>query len=245
MTPEHRPRRAILSLLIALIAVLASAAWAQSPSEQVERWGVYEVVLKGPAEGTPFVDVSLSAEFTNGDLRVKMPGFYDGDGVYRLRFSPGRQGAWTYRTTSNVAELANQEGRFTCIAASGANHGPVTIVNTHYLQYADGTPSYAVGTTAYQWTSVKQSIQEKTLQTLATAPFNKIRMCVFPKSYSYNQNEPQYYAYEGKPPKDWDFTRFNPSFWRHFETRVRQLRALSAEEAAWLAGTVKPRHKPF
>ncbi len=229
MRQEHRRRRTTLPLLIALIVVLASAAWAQSPTERVERWGVYEVALNGPAEGTPFVDVSLSAEFTNGNLRVKVPGFYDGDGVYRLRFSPGRQGTWTYRTTSNVSELANQEGRFTCVAPSGTNHGPVTIVNTHYLQYADGTPYYAVGTTAYQWTSVKQSIQEKTLQTLAAAPFSKIRMCVFPKWYQYgNQTEPWTYPFarEGKTN---DFHRPNYAFFQNFDRRVAQLMDLGIQ----------------
>jgi hypothetical protein len=229
MRHEHRPRGTTLPRLMALIALLVPAARAQPTSDPVERWGVYEVVLQGPAEGNPFIDVSLSAEFTHGDLRTKAPGFYDGDGVYRIRFSPGRQGAWTYRTTSNRAALADQQGGFTCVAPSGANHGPVTIVNTHYLQYADGTPYYAVGTTAYQWTSVKQSIQEKTLQTLATAPFNKIRMCVFPKSYRYgNETEPWTYPFarEGKTN---DFHRPHYPFFQNFDRRVAQLMDLGIQ----------------
>ena len=34
------------------------------------------------------------------------------------------------------------------------------------------------------------AVQEQTLETLKKAPFNKIRMCVFPKDYAYNENEP-------------------------------------------------------
>ena len=54
-------------------------------------------------------------------------------------------------------------------------------------------------------------------------------MCVFPKSYVFNANEPQHYPFEGTPLHDWDFTRPNPEFFRHFEARVEQLGALGVE----------------
>ncbi|MHC4331640.1 MAG: apiosidase-like domain-containing protein, partial [Planctomycetota bacterium] len=90
-------------------------------------------------------------------------------------------------------------------------------------------PHFSVGTTCYAWVHQGDEMEEQTLETLKNAPFNKMRMCVFPKAYSYNKNEPEYYAYEGKPPKDWDFKRFNPAFWHHFEKRVRQLRDMGIE----------------
>jgi len=72
-------------------------------------------------------------------------------------------------------------------------------------------------------------MEEQTLATLKKAPFNKMRMCVFPKAYSYNKNEPEYYPFEGSPLKDWDYSRFNPEFFRHFERRVGDLRELGIE----------------
>jgi hypothetical protein len=54
-------------------------------------------------------------------------------------------------------------------------------------------------------------------------------MCVFPKRYNWNQNEPQLYAFEGSPPDKWDLTRFNPQFFRHLERRILQLRDLGIE----------------
>ncbi|MYF99235.1 DUF4038 domain-containing protein, partial [Candidatus Poribacteria bacterium] len=84
-------------------------------------------------------------------------------------------------------------------------------------------------TTCYAWTHQGEKMEEQTLKTLADAPFNKMRMCIFPKDYSYNKNEPVYYPYEGKPLKDWDFTRFNPEFWQHFEKRVQDLLELDIE----------------
>ena len=56
-----------------------------------------------------------------------------------------------------------------------------------------------------------------------------MRMCVFPKNYSYNKNDPQYYPFEGTPPKAWDFIRYNPEFFRHIERRVGDLRELGIE----------------
>ncbi|GAB2790434.1 DUF5605 domain-containing protein [Rhabdobacter roseus] len=189
----------------------------------VEQWAVYELVLEGPTAGNPFLEVELEATFKKGQESLVIPGFYDGQGTYRVRFSPPSQGRWTYQTKSNAPKLTNKKGTFRCVPPTGTNHGPVRIVNTYYLQYADGTPYYGVGTTAYQWTSVKQSIQAKTLATLAQAPFNKIRMCVFPKSYQYgNKSEPWMYPYKREGTQN-DFSQPNYEFFQNFEKRVAQL----------------------
>jgi hypothetical protein len=191
--------------------------------KSIEQWGVHEIVLNGPSAGNPFVEVELTAVFSSWGEEIKVPGFYDGNGVYRIRFSPQKKGTWRYKTLSNSNELSGKKGRFRCISPSGNNHGPVRVINTHYLQYADGTPFYSVGTTAYQWTSVKQSIQDQTVKTLAGAPFNKIRMCVFPKSYQYgNDTEPWIYPFK-REGKQNDLTQPVYEFFRNFDTRVRQL----------------------
>ena len=190
---------------------------------KVERWDIYEVSLVGPAEGNPYMDIEISSVFENDQEKISVPGFYDGNGMYRIRFSPNKLSSWSYVTQSNHAKLNGQRGSFECIPPSNNNHGPVKIVNTHYLEYADGTPFYCVGTTAYQWTSVKQSIQETTLQTLATSPFNKVRMCVFPKHYKYgNDTEPWALPFERQGDVN-DPTRPNYIFFQNFDKRVHQL----------------------
>ena len=195
----------------------------------VERWGVYELTLTGPETGNPFVDVELTAEFAQNGRVFAPHGFYDGDGVYKIRFMPDEIGEWTYVTKSNHAALDGKTGQFTCIKPSAGNHGPVRVHNDFYFQYADGAPYHQFGTTCYAWAHQGEAMEEQTLQTLANAPFNKLRMCIFPKDYVYNKNEPVYYPFEGTPLKDWDFTRFNPEFWRHFEQRVLDLLDLGIE----------------
>jgi len=196
---------------------------------EVEQWGVFELVLNGPSDINPYMEVEHSAVFSSGESSIKVPGFYDGDGSYRIRFSPPSQGDWTWLTSSNTPELSGWEGTFRCLPPGENNHGPLEVVNTCYLQYVDGTSFYGVGTTAYQWTSVDQKIQEKTLETLADAPFNKIRMCVFPKKYRFGNNtEPWMHPFEGKDTLR-DFSKPNFAFFQNFDRRVKQLMELGIQ----------------
>ncbi len=213
--------------LITTLLILGFSQGAQSV--ETELWDIFELTLKGPSDGNPFADVTLSAEFTQGEKIFEPAGFYDGGGTYKIRFMPDKTGKWTFTTKSNRRELNGRKGEFICTKAGPENHGPVRVHDTFKLAYADGTPHFSVGTTCYAWVHQGDKMEEQTLETLANAPFNKMRMCVFPKSYSYNKNEPEYYAYEGKPQKSWDLKRFNPAFWHHFEKRVEQLRDMGIE----------------
>ena len=75
----------------------------QAPT--VERWDVFEIQLPGPSDGNPFVDVRFSAEFRHLHRRVVVEGFYDGGGVYHIRFMPDADGEWSYTTRANRKEL--------------------------------------------------------------------------------------------------------------------------------------------
>ena len=195
----------------------------------VERWDIFEFAANGRSDGNPFVDVVFSAEFWHQHRTISVEGFYDGDGRYVVRFMPDTLGEWQFTTRSNVTELDNLHGAFTCVPPSAGNHGPVSVERTYHFAYADGTPYYPFGTTCYVWTHQGEALEEQTLRTLAQAPFNKLRMCIFPKHYPYNQNEPALYPFERDADGKWDFTRFNPAFFRHHERRIAQLRALGIE----------------
>jgi hypothetical protein len=219
--------RAVLALLFTLPTILVPAA--PLSAADVEQWGTFEATLKGPVDGNPFVDVEFAATFTQGKTQVPVTGFYDGDGTYRVRFMPETQGEWAYTTKSNRAELNAKAGKFTAAKPSSGNRGPVRVRNTYHFAYADGTPHFSVGTTCYAWVHQGDAIEGQTLATLKTGPFNKIRMCVFPKWYAFNKTEPAHYPFEGTAPSKWDFGRFNPKFFRHLEQRIGQLRALGIE----------------
>jgi len=216
--------------LAALAGTTAAAApGADKPATSVARWEVHEVALTGPASGNPFVDVELTATFTLGHRTVTVDGFYDGEGRYKIRFMPDSEGPWSYATSSNAAELNGKTGAFTCTPPLADAHGPVRVRNTSHFAFEDGTPYFPFGTTCYAWVHQSEEMQQQTLKTLAAAPFNKMRMCVFPKHYEYNHNEPALYPFVRGAAGNHDFARFNPAFFAHLEGRIGNLRALGIE----------------
>lgn len=229
-------RRDALKLTTAAVAGLGatSSLSASSPTVPTEgravpMWGIAEQSFRGPDSGNPFVDVQFGATYRLGHRTVEVEGFYDGAGVYKVRFMPDTEGQWEYTTRSNVAELNGKQGRFEVVASEKGVHGPVRVADTYHFAYADGTPYQPFGTTCYAWTHQSEALQKETLRTLASAPFNKLRMCIFPKSYEYNHNEPPFYPFVRDSAGKSDFTRLNPEFFAHLEQRVHDLDALGIQ----------------
>jgi len=197
------------------------------------RWGVVEVTLHGPSRGNPFVDVELTAVFRTGTTERLVGGFYDDDGVYRLRLLAEEEGDWTFTTTSNARSLDGITGTVTVVAPQPGEHGPVRADGFHF-RHADGTRHRPLGTTAYAWTHQTEELQQQTLATLAEAPFTKIRMGLFPKSYAFNANEPDRYVFPRNPTGGeqhaaWDTERFDTAYFRQLELRITELDALGIQ----------------
>jgi Domain of unknown function (DUF5060)/Protein of unknown function (DUF4038)/Domain of unknown function (DUF5605) len=229
-------RRDMLKLSSAgsLAALTSTSGIAADPAAEaahatVPQWEVFELRLDGPSSGNPFTDVQLVATFSLGHRTVTVDGFYDGAGKYMLRFMPDTVGEWAYTTSSNVSDLSGKTGTFNCVTALAGAHGPVRVHNTHHFACADGTPFFPFGTTCYAWMHQSEELQRQTLESLRSGPFNKIRMCVFPKHYEYNHNEPPFYPFERNAAGEHDFTRFNPAFFAHVEQRIADLRAMGIE----------------
>ncbi|MHB1021258.1 MAG: DUF5060 domain-containing protein [Acidobacteriaceae bacterium] len=200
-----------------------------SEIQSVERWGYVEVALHGPSQGNPFTETDLSAQFSIKNRTVNTSGFYDGDGMYRIRFMPDEVGVWTYTTSSNDKSLTGHSGKFACVPPSESNHGPVVVRDTCHFSYADGSSYFPFGTTCYAWVHQEEATQLETLRTLKSAPFNKLRMCIFPKSYAYNHNEPPYYPFPRSSNGVNDYAQFNVDFFQHMERRILDLQALGIQ----------------
>ncbi|WP_127754468.1 DUF5060 domain-containing protein [Devosia sp. 1566] len=189
----------------------------------IAQWDVFEVALNGPSEGNPFLEVALEAMFQQHGRVVRVPGFYDGEGVYRIRFMPDNIGDWTYLTRSSAPDLDGKTGSLRVSEPHPGCHGPVRVANRFHFAHADGTPFLPFGTTCYAWTHQPLPEQEKTLATLSKTRFNKMRMGVFPKDYPYNVNEALHDVYQRDGLGELDFDRPNPESFRHFEKQVKAL----------------------
>lgn len=235
----------------------------------VEQWGVLELSFEGKKDGNPFMDYEIYAQFKNHTEEKKVNGFYDGDGVYKVRFMPSCVGIYDFTVGGTFSENQHDDngvilqdgldcteytGQFEVIPAGNGNHGMVRVLDERYFQYSDGTPHHSFGTTCYAWAYQNMEIQEQTLHTLEQSCFNKIRFCMFPKYYQYNEIEPEIYPYirgekkgidedrqrrmirfdferkyEKKDITDFDCTRFNIELFRVFDTRIMQLSRMGIE----------------
>ena len=79
-------------------------------------------------------------------------------------------------------------GFFQCTGVDG--HGKV-MPDGLYLKHADGTRHFSAGTTCYAWIYQPQAVRADTIAELEKGYFNKLRMCVFPKWYLYNEEQPE------------------------------------------------------
>jgi hypothetical protein len=157
--------------------------------EAVERWGMAELTVRGPTAGNPFEGESIRATFVREGRSVTVHGFYDGEGVFRVRFMPDREGPWAVRFEASFSSNA-VEGTFVCTPPLPGSHGPVRVSPPSRFLYADGTPFVPTGTTCYAWSHQSDEMVRETLRTLESGFFNKVRMCVLPKYYEFCRNDP-------------------------------------------------------
>src|SRR5262245_48116186 len=102
----------------------------------VAKYDIFEASFTGPSSGNPFVEVSFDAVFSQHSREVRVPGFYDGDGTYRVRFMPDAEGEWTFRTRSKTAALDSKTGTFTATAPRAGMRGPVAVKNKLHFAHA-------------------------------------------------------------------------------------------------------------
>jgi hypothetical protein len=198
----------------------------------------------------PFLtEVVVKFSHTESGKVVSPGGFYDGGGVWRARLSPPDEGLWSWSTSSDHSSLHGHSGSLH-VSAAKSNGCPKASPGKKGFIYPDGRPYTPVGTTCYSWVHQNQNgaqgdpdvLEQNTLDNLQGSPFNKVRMTGFPKWYPFTHHEPRYYPYMGKlvpasepchPPANttcgksgWDFTRFNTTFWQHYDQRVAEVASL-------------------
>lgn len=138
----------ILGFLL-LMLCLVTVNLAHSAESEVEQYHICEIGLRsGTTHENPF-DVNLSASITGPeDKELHVPGFYDGDGIWKIRFSPDLPGVWTWSTRSDDPELNGQTGEVQCIPNTHPQiHGRLISDPKHpyHFIYQDGTRYFLMG----------------------------------------------------------------------------------------------------
>jgi hypothetical protein len=123
---------------------------------EVLRYDSIEVKLAVNAEYANPYDarqVRLDAVFSGPDGRpMTVPGFWDGEGSWRVRFTPSQIGEWSYQLVVTDARGAGRPAEGTFTVTTSDLHGWLQVgqwvnpaYSSHYLVYHDGTPFYGVG----------------------------------------------------------------------------------------------------
>src|SRR6266850_4875935 len=109
------------------ICSLLCLAWTHGLGQySVQQWHPVDLPFtSSSAHANPFKDVALSATFTGpqGTL-LKVPGFYAGNNVWKIRFAPTKIGKWIGVTSSTDPKLNNQTDSVQCVVnAQSKVHG--------------------------------------------------------------------------------------------------------------------------
>ena len=188
--------------------------------KKIAKYGMLEISLLRTGQAQEIIP---EATFTLGEQRVRVRGFSENEDQGRVRFMPMSEGEWRYEMTWGEEKT---QGFFLCTPA--VCHGPVRTEGCHF-RYDDGMRFIPMGTTCYAWIHQEEQVIADTLKTLEAAPFNKLRMCIFPKSMMYNQNDPAFYPFEKNAAGGWDVSKPDPRYWTHLDSCLQALEKLGVE----------------
>ncbi|HYP14783.1 MAG TPA: DUF5060 domain-containing protein, partial [Bryobacteraceae bacterium] len=170
-----------LIIATALVCGCASAV-------DIEQWKPHDFTFRAASgAGNPF-DTELTGIFTGPDnLTLKIPGFYDGDGVWKIRFSAPLPGDWRMQTASPVAALNGKTE--TIRAAANKNtriHGVLQVdrERPYHFRVEDGARFYLLGYEAdWLWGAdmldPKRKVMNRLIDQMDTYGFNYVLVDIY------------------------------------------------------------------
>jgi hypothetical protein len=162
---------------LTLITALVAALWPMEPAvaqASVTQWGLWERTLT-TAQTHHWQTFPVQATFTHSSGQIlNVDGFYNGTDaggqqVWVVRFTPTLPGTWSWSTSSADANL-RASGTLQAVAPTPAQiaanpnlRGHLRVANSgpranRYFTYADGTPFFWIGETAWEVNAIRAGI---------------------------------------------------------------------------------------
>jgi hypothetical protein len=216
------------------------AAMTPGAAVTIEQYYSNDFSFQAQASGNPF-DVDLVGEFTGpGGVHLSVPGFYDGNGVWKIRFSPTSLGTWSLRTRSSLPALNGRaETGIECQPSKhAAIHGGLRVdpLHPHHFIFEDGTRYFLSGYEAdFLWAAEmndpERRVMHKLIDQIAARGFNHLLVNVYAhdtrwasgKSCPWDYGPPELYAWEGTNEKP-DHSRPNTKFFQLYDGMMNALR---------------------
>ena len=221
------------------ICILLTAATRLLPAVAIQQSHWHDFAFTAQVSGNPF-DVDLRGEFTGpGGVQLVVPGFYDGENTWIIRFSPTAVGHWSMRTSSPVAALNGQtETNIECGANTNpAVHGGLLVdpENRHHFLYEDGTRYFLMGYEAdWLWAvdmkDPARKVMRHLIDQIASRGFNHLIVNVFAYDTSWSKGKmnewdygpPEMFVFGGSNEKP-DHSRLNPAFFKAYDGMMQAL----------------------
>jgi hypothetical protein len=206
----------------------------------IEQYGSHDFSFAAPVTGNPF-DVDLAGEFSGpGGVLLRVPGFDDGNGQWKVRFSPTRTGEWSMRTIASLAALDGKtESGIVCVPNRQSNvHGGLRVdpAHPHHFIYEDGARYFLLGYEAdWLWGAdmldPERRVMHRLIDQMTSRGFNHVMVNVYAhdtrwapgKSCAWDYGPPALYAWEGSNEEP-DHSRLNPRFFQIYDGMMSALR---------------------
>ncbi|PYV89835.1 MAG: hypothetical protein DMG05_12440 [Acidobacteria bacterium] len=181
----------------------------------------------------PFNELELDVAFTDPQGREeRVPAFWAGGHVWRVRYAPHSTGRYSYRTICSDASNPELDGRSGSLEVSpyqGKNplciHGPVRVAaDRRHFEHLDGTPFFWLGDTWWMGLCKRMRWPED-FQLLAADRLNKgftvvqIVAGLYPDMPQFDSRGANEAGYPWEP----DYARINPGYFDMADLRIQYL----------------------
>ncbi len=214
-----------------LLAPLASLEAAETVA--VPRWQPHDFSFTTTAKTENPFTVAVAATVTGPDGKAfTLPGFFDGDGTWKIRLAPTAEGQWSLATKSDLPELNGQTATFTCVPNGNPKiHGGLRVdpAHPHHFVFDDGA-RFFMQAYEYDWLWALDMDQpgvpmvNQTLDLIARYGFNYVIL----NSYAHDTNwrkgktgpddygPPTLFPWAGSNTAP-DHSRMNLAYWQHYD----------------------------
>jgi hypothetical protein len=214
----------------------------------VHFWECFELTLQADKEyENPFKEVQLSAEFKDpAGVSIVVPGFWDGDKTWKIRFSPTREGEWSYNTYCSAVEDRGLNGKSGTILVSPWSQADLSnnplrkgFIRVHssgrYFEHADGTPFYWMGEASWALHTKRAGVNGPFLEYLEDRKKKKFTVIVMtvghPASTEQEEETSSYYfggaeVYlneGGAPYSGKGYERINPLYFKYLDQKIQMI----------------------
>jgi len=197
----------------------------------VEFGAVIEGLGEGPGNSKD-TDASAGPE----EILMTVPGFFSGDGVWRIRFSPPKPGVYRFKTICSDkrnGDLHGKEGIIDVRKYNGPNslhaHGPLRVSQRGpWFEHADGKPFFWLGDTWWMCLSKRlcwpEDFQALTLDRKSRG-FTVIQLVAgfFSDMAAYDERGANEAGFPWEGPREEDYQTINPGFFDNADVRIAWL----------------------